>query len=484
MKTIKKIFKIVFGIIFIIISIATLYLAIYNFTREDIDIHSFIREELLLSILCALVTIIGLILLDIIKTNKKKRKDLKEKINFLSSSSMFALTDEDITNNYKDIPKLIRKIDGVKIVNTSGFDSVSSIIDLVNNSSDLIELVYEKEYHFAVRIKLEIIKPDELSFLLGRFINKKESKKYMKSKMAINLTMKYGDCDPCLSFKLQLLLLKAMVPNLTGILDLTAGRILGPNWVNEIIERKTLPLLRDLYEIHYIQDSNYWLHTSGLNRCLIPEFEIIGFDKNFIDLSFNIIEGTVEQYFYDNIIDKEYAVGKFGNKTPIVTRLVDYNKGFKMYSKDTYGTKKDRVDNSIYASKMIFVFKDENDYRNKKYSLIEKYGDTLKNDYIIYHTDEENEKYSKLAIEKIDIVKKYHKGNNTLITIKKDDTIKNVIISKINNDSFIGTTFITPFDIDKTEEEVEFNLNDILFWELYMDDIGQINPTTTYLVKK
>ena len=143
-----------------------------------------------------------------------------------------------------------------------------------------VKLTYDKE-DYEVGFYLGGISVPEYYLHKNFFFSDKEKEGILKARQAITIFMKFGS-NVKKSFYLQLKLALTLVPNLIGVMDESAEKMLPAKWVVMTANSKVLPSSRDLFNVQAVSAKNgkVWLHTHGLCRCHMTELEILESDQD------------------------------------------------------------------------------------------------------------------------------------------------------------------------------------------------------------
>ena len=144
----------------------------------------------------------------IFNKNKNKVEDLKEEpLNYWEKESyMLAIPEEPTKELLDSVAERVSNIEGVKI-----------------------KLSYENEEYEVGYHPVNFSVP-EMYLTNKYYFSEEEIEKLKKSKTALTIYMKFND-NSKKSYHLQLKLALAMIPNMIGVMDESAERMLPTSWV-------------------------------------------------------------------------------------------------------------------------------------------------------------------------------------------------------------------------------------------------------------
>jgi len=316
----------------------------------------------------------------------------------------------------------------------------------------------------------------------------------MNAKVSLTMFMKFNN-DAKKSYYLQLKLAVAMFPNMLGIMDESAEKMLPASWVKMTATSKVLPSADDLYSVQAVSSDNgeIWLHTHGLCRCGLTELEILNSDQENYNNHYNLIS-TLASYLLDkrkDSVDSAY-IGLLKNEQPVVATYLSWTEGLKEYNNLNLGNIEDRKDGHNSKTSIIFLYKSEEDENNKIFTKVTEFNNLWGENPIFFISDEETARMKDLAIERFDYVKKEFKNKENEVIIKiglsvdNDNNYEHIWFKliELNGDKFKAKLLQEPYDIKGIHEGDErmFTVADVTDWIIYTPSFN-VTPGSVYLLE-
>ena len=244
------------------------------------------------------------------------------------------------------------------------------------------------------------------SFYWGNFqISEEEERRLKESKICIKFAMKFSN-DAKKSFKAQLRLMLAMLPNSVCVVDESSERSLPVKWAKMIADSQYEINARDLFMVQAVSDEKdkVWLHTHGLARCGITELEILESNKEHFQTHYNIINSyasmLLENEKYKTEMKEGYFIGYLCNGHPIVVTHRIWTEGLKEYEESILGGFSDRIQEHNTKTSPIFIYKTEQDQIESKISKVTEYDNLIELNPIFFFSKEETENMKNIAQER------------------------------------------------------------------------------------
>lgn len=318
---------------------------------------------------------------------------------------------------------------------------------------------------------------------------------FRNAKASLTLFMKFNK-DAKKSYHLQLKLAVAMVPNLIGIMDESAERLLPKAWVEMAAKSKILPGPQDLYTVQAVTAENgeVWLHTHGLCRCDLTELEILNSNKENYNSHYELIT-TFASYLIDKKEEFEGRayIGALLNGQPIVVTYLPWTEGLREYKDITLGGIEDRQNGHNSRTSIIFLYKDEDDEKKKKISKISIFDDFWNNNPLFFLSNEETARMKELAMERFSFVKEALKNKDNKIIVKIGLPVANTSqfehiwfeLLAFEGDKFKAKLTQEPYDVENMHEgDIGwYTVQDVTDWTIYTPAFPVI-PGTAYLLMK
>lgn len=328
------------------------------------------------------------------------------------------------------------------------------------------------------------------------YFSEDEKEALLKAEKSLTIFMEFK-YDYQKSYQLQLKLAISLVPDLIGVLDESAERVLPAKWVNLAAQSHVLPNPESLFTVQAVtgQNKKVWLHTHGLCRCGIPELEILESDQENYQNHYNLI-ATYAVYLLDKYKKQQEVVGgayigQLVDGTPIVVTSKSWVEGIKEYKHLKLGNLKDREGGHNTRTNIIFLYKNEADEANNILSKVSIYDSLWGENPLFFFSDEETFRMKNLAMERFNYVKKAFKDKENSILLKIGLPLKEkgkfehiwFELLEIKEEKFRARLTQEPYDISTmhTGDEAWYTIDDITDWIIYTKDFS-INPDHAYLL--
>lgn len=380
--------------------------------------------------------------------------------------------------------------------------SASKEIKVKETSSDAkgtikVIFTYDKE-EYEVSFYVGGISVPEYYLYKNFLFTDKEKEDLLAARQAVTMFMKFKD-NIKKSFHLQLKLATILIPDLIGLLDESAERMLPAKWVKMAASSKVLPSSIDLFTVQAVvhKKGDVWLHTHGLARCNITELEILESNKDNYQQHYNLIS-TYGMYLIDKKEEFEPRwngayIGRLINGYPVVVTCVSWTEGILEYKKLRQGGIKDRQDGHNSRSSVIFLYKSEEDEKNRILSKISIYDKLWGENPLFFFSTEETIRMSELAKERFSYVKESFENKDNQILIKIGLPLKEkgqfehiwFELLEIKGNKFKAKLTQEPYDVPDihTGYEAWFSVEDITDWIIYTKEFA-VSPSNAYLLEK
>lgn len=317
----------------------------------------------------------------------------------------------------------------------------------------------------------------------------------MNAKKCLTLYMKFNkNAQKC--YHLQLKLALATVPDLIGVLDESAEKMLPGKWVRMTANSKIVPSSKYLYTVQAVtgEQDEVWLHTHGLCRCGITELEILESSKENYRNHYNLIN-TYAMYLIDkngelDPRNESAYIGILINRDPIVVTCKSWTEGIKEYKKLNLGNIKDRQDGHNSKTSIIFLYKSEEDEKKGKISKVSVYDTLWEDNPLFFISDNETARMKALAMERFNYVREYSKDRENQIIIKiglkdKDNQLEHIWFELLgfDCDKFKAKLTQDPYNevSMKKGDEAWFTVEDVTDWLIYTKE-RSISPDDVYII--
>ncbi|HBA37543.1 MAG TPA: DUF4026 domain-containing protein [Firmicutes bacterium] len=366
----------------------------------------------------------------------------------------------------------------------------------VENKCIHLKIDYEGDFYDIGLFEGGISVPEY--YLNSPFFKDDEKEKILKAKKAITIFMPFLN-EPKKSYHLQLKLCVAMVPNLIGLLDESAEKMLSSHWVKMAANSKVLPSSKNLFSVQGVigDDDKVWLHTHGLCRCGLTELEILDSDMKNQQNHYNLLN-TYAMYLVDrkektDPRGKGSYIGRLINGYPVVVTCIPWIEGLKEYKRIDLGGPKDRQEGHNSQTSIVFLYKSEKDENKRKLSKISDYDELWGDNPLFFFSDEETDRMKALAREQFDYVKKASKDKDNTILLKiglplqEEGKYEHIWFEllEIKGEKFKAKLTQEPYYFNNIHAGYEawYQKDDITDWIIYTES-SSITPDTAFLLDK
>lgn len=403
-------------------------------------------------------------------------------------SSMIAITSEQNTIiSIEEILYRLKRSNDIKVLSDNIYED-STIGLKVSNEI------------YNVQIEIIDINIPEM-YKLQHFFPDVDMEKLQTAKNGYLVEMYFGN-DSLKSYHDQLKIIAAIFDDLVGVLDESAEKILSGRWVKFAAKSKIKPAPRYMFTVQAIsgKTGEVWIHSHGLNRCGLPELEILHSTKETYSRHYDILESmAVRLLEHDEIIkDKEpLYLAIVDDGIPLYVTMVGIKEALDYYEDTNLGNMDDRIDSHNGYTKAIFCYPNPDALDNHEIAPISLYDELMKNNPMFMISNKETERMKKLAKERLPYMLSMSNRKEACIIVKiglevdeeyKSDTNNFEHIwfefnSVIDDDKFEATLTQEPYYIkDLHEGKVMFlSFDTITDWRIYIND-KCISPDDVYLL--
>lgn len=332
------------------------------------------------------------------------------------------------------------------------------------------------------------------------FFSEEELEGLKKAEKGLTLFMDFHeDCKK--SFHLQLKLLVAAVPELLGIVDESAEKMISAKWAAMAAASSVPPGPEDIYIVQAVSDKRgeVWLHTHGLCRCGITELEILQSDHENYNNHYQLLSA-----FASFLMDKgrtfvpgksSQYIGVLTNGQPIVATCVPWTAAIKEYKKLILGGANDRQNGHNSKTSPIFLYQSEEDEAAGKLSKVSEYNLAWGDNPMFFISNEETARMRTLARERFHFVREKAEdpGCRTIIKIGllRDDNdgdlneLEHIWFELISfeRDRFRAKLIQEPYAVAGMHagDERSYTIDDVTDWIIYTPDFA-VTPGKAYLL--
>ncbi len=363
----------------------------------------------------------------------------------------------------------------------------------------LLVIEYEGE-EFGMGFYYDHFQMGDIYEYQAQFFTEEEMKSIEDADMALTCFMSFHE-DAIKSYKLQLKILTALMPDALAYEDESAEKLLNKRWVELMVASKVNPEAMSLYSVQAVfsEDQDVWLHTHGLARCGLSELEILNSDREHYNSHYEIISSFASRMLdlQFNMNEEYVLLGKYINGDPIVVTKRIWPLGIKEYEPYILGTAKDREYSHNTKSSLIFLYNSKEDVNRNRIHKIEEMNKLLEENPIFFYSRQETARMRDIARERFHYVKRImdrKDSDNSIVLLKlgllvddakESDELEHIWFEllEIKDDKFLVKLTQEPYNISHLHEgdEVECTIEDVTDWLIYGDK-GRINPDMAYIL--
>ena len=329
------------------------------------------------------------------------------------------------------------------------------------------------------------------------YFSNEEIEALKNAKVGLTIFMKFGK-DARKSYQLQMKIACGIVPNMIGLMDESAEKMVPVKLVKMLAESKVEPAPSELYTVQAIRGENneVWLHTHGLCRCGLTELEILKSDVENYNNHYNLIS-TFATYTIDNQDsfnprNESVYIGLLSNNQPVVVTCKSWVDALSEYTDLDLGGVKDRQDGHNSKTSVIFLYKNDEDEKNKVITKVSEFNDKWGDNPIFFISTSETNRMKALARERFNIVKEQFENKENQIIIKiglpvnpEEGEYEHIWFEllEFNGDKFKAKLTQEPYNVPTmhTGDIGEYTVEDVTDWLIYTPKFS-INPGNSYLL--
>lgn len=232
-----------------------------------------------------------------------------------------------------------------------------------------------------------------------------DAKAIQAAQFGLAVVLEFGE-NPLASYHLQLKLIYALLPDVIAVLDDSSEKILSGRWVILAAQSSVPPAPRYLFTAQAVSgdDDCVWLHTHGLNRCGLPELEVLNSNKETYQTHYNTLETLACRLLEaENIPEcgEPFFLAYVTQGVPLVVTLIDWEEAVSCYPPDMLGGKNDREHGHNEDTCAVFVYPSQKSIEERNFSSLAVYDELLQGNPIYMLTTSETRRMKALAAERI-----------------------------------------------------------------------------------
>lgn len=420
------------------------------------------------------------------KSKESKKKDVQTQGKELS----FMVA---IPKNESDIDNLAFLLERLK---TSGMFTVkdSKLNDMLWVKIESGDLVY------AARIDTMEVEIPEL-FRIQHFFRDIDIEAIQMQKKGLVVEMPFDEEHILDSYHMQLKLIHELLPDCLAVMDGGSEKVLSGKWVALAAESNIPPSPHYIFSVQAVSgdDKEVWLHSHGMNRCGLPELEILNSTKDTYNDHYNIIETMAKRLLENGEAPEEKEpmyLAMLTNEIPLMATIVNWKEAVKKYPSGILGGAGDRKDSHNENTDVIFCYPSPEAMEKKKYCEVSVFNEYLRENPLYMLTDQETDRMHKLAAERLDFMKKMFGREKITILLKVgievDEEFKEegnsfehiwFELKKLNEDTFTAELTQEPYYVKDLHEKavMTFPYSQITDWIILTPE-GKVTPDDVYLL--
>lgn len=309
---------------------------------------------------------------------------------------------------------------------------IEGIMNRISNNAEIKLLAHEYDEGMKLTLEVEemeytvVMAPVDINlsemYRIQHFFPDIDIDTVQKAEFGLEVDMEFGE-DALTSYHAQLKIMNVLMPDAVAILDASSEKVLSGKWVKLAAESKVPPAPRYIYTVQAVsgEDDCVWLHSHGLNRCGIPELEVLNSTIDTYQSHYNIIEtmaGRLLELEEPLEMGEPFYLARVTEDIPMFTTLVPWQEAVEHYPDDMLGGKCDREDSHNENTCGIFVFASQEDLENGEYSPVSIFDEFLQDNPLYMISNKETDRMRNLAAERLNYMLDAAKNDENTIILK------------------------------------------------------------------
>lgn len=309
---------------------------------------------------------------------------------------------------------------------------IEGIMNRISNNAEIKLLAHEYDEGMKLTLEVEemeytvVMAPVDINlsemYRIQHFFPDIDIDTVQKAEFGLEVDMEFGE-DVLTSYHAQLKIMNVLMPDAVAILDASSEKVLSGKWVKLAAESKVPPAPRYIYTVQAVsgEDDCVWLHSHGLNRCGIPELEVLNSTIDTYQSHYNIIEtmaGRLLELEEPLEMGEPFYLARVTEDIPMFTTLVPWQEAVEHYPDDMLGGKCDREDSHNENTCGIFVFASQEDLENGEYSPVSIFDEFLQDNPLYMISNKETDRMRNLAAERLSYMLDAAKNDENTIILK------------------------------------------------------------------
>lgn len=303
------------------------------------------------------------------------------------------------------------------------------------------------------------------------------------------------------SYHAQLKIIHALLPDCLAVLDASSEKVLSGKWVALAAASDVPPSPRYIFTVQAISgDSDeVWLHSHGMNRCGLPELEILNSTKDTYNDHYNIIETMAKRLLEKGEPPQEKEpvyVAMVTNEIPLMATVVNWKEALKKYPSGILGGAGDRKEGHNQNTDVIFCYPSPEAMEKKQYYEVSVFDEYLNENPIYMLTNQETDRMRRLAAERLEYMLKMFGREKITILLKVglevDEEFKEdgnsfehiwFELKEKHQDTFTAELTQEPYYVKDLHEGavMTFPYGQITDWIIFTPE-GRVTPDDVYLL--
>ena len=283
-----------------------------------------------------------------------------------------------------------------------------------------LEINYEGEHYLAEIFPASFTLPE--LYRCQHLFPDVDAEAIQAAPYGLAVELEFGK-SPLISYHLQLKLIYTLLPDVLAVMDDSSEKILSGRWITLAAQSMIPPAPRYLFTAQAVsgEDNCVWLHTHGLNRCSLPELEVLNSNKETYQTHYNTLE-TLANRLLEADRAPEYREPFFlayvAQNIPLVVTLIPWEEAVTCYPPDMLGGKNDRENGHNEDTCAIFVYPTQKSVEDGQYSSLAVYDELLQDNPIYMLSTSETKRMKALAAERMEFLFQAFSNKSNHILIK------------------------------------------------------------------
>ena len=355
------------------------------------------------------------------------------------------------------------------------------------------------EYEYGVRIDTMEVEIPEM-FRIQHFFRDIDIEAIQQQKKGLVVEMLFDEhiLD---SYHTQLKLIHELLPDCLAVLDGSSEKVLSGKWVALAAKSNVPPSPRYIFTVQAVSGDSeeVWLHSHGMNRCGLPELEILNSTKDTYNDHYNIIETMAKRMLEKGEPPQEKEpmyLAMVTNEIPLMATVVHWKEALKKYPSCILGGAGDRKEGHNQNTDVIFCYPTPESMEKKQYYEVSVFDEYLNENPIYMLTNQETDRMRRLAAERLNYMLKMFGREKITILVKVglevDEEFKEdgnsfehiwFELKEKHQDTFTAELTQEPYYVKDLHEGavMTFPYGQITDWIIFTPE-GRVTPDDVYLL--